>query len=128
MKLMCSVLATVLLAGRLDLYAQVDADTLARMHKALDAPHSDRKLTAVPAQHLRAQPTLRSRNGTVVDEVAWGAALGALVPAGQLVFGCFNTTEPDLNNCNRSTTVRYILVGAGIGALAGLVVGIWKER
>ena len=109
MKLICSVLAMVLVAGRLDLYAQipapratqssvahaeasldvVDADTLARIHKALHAPYSDSRLTAVPAQYLRAQPPLRSRNGTVVDEVAWGAAIGTLVPAGQLFFGCF---------------------------------------
>src|SRR5687767_14498977 len=110
MKLMCSVLAMVLLAGRLDLYAQVDADTLARIHKALDASHSERRLTAVPAQPLRPQPTLRSRNGTVADEVAWGAALGALLPAGQLLFGCFNTTEPEVDTCNKATTVRYVAV------------------
>jgi hypothetical protein len=148
MKLICSVLAMVLLAGRLDLFAQipaprgtrssvayteasldvVDANTLARIHKALHAPYSDRRLAAVPAQSLRAQPTLRSRNGTVVDEVGWGAAIGALVPAGQLFFGCFSTTEPDLNTCNKATTLKYISIGAGIGALAGLVVGIWKER
>jgi len=148
MKLICSVLAMVLVAGRLDLYAQipaprgtqssvaqaeasldvVDAKTLARIHKALQAPYSDRRLTAVPAQYLRAQPMSPGRNGTVVDEVAWGAALGALVPAGQLFVGCFNTLEPDRNVCNKATTVRYIIVGAGIGALAGLVVGIWREH
>jgi hypothetical protein len=148
MKSTCSVLAIVILAGRLDLYAQtpaprgtqnsvayaeaslndVDADTLARIHQALHAPYSDRRLTAVPAHYLRAQPTLRGRNGTVADEVAWGAALGALVPAGALLFGCFNTTEPDPTGCNKAETLRYISVGAGIGALAGLVVGIWKER
>ena len=148
MKLICSVLAMVLVAGRLDLYAQipaprgtqssvaqaeasldvVDAKTLARIDKALHAPYSDRRLTTVPAQYLRAQPMSPSRNGTVVDEVAWGSAIGALVPAGQLFFGCFSTSEPDLNVCNKATTVRYIIVGAGIGALAGLVVGIWKER
>ena len=148
MKLICSVLAMVLLAGRLDLYAQipaprstqssiayaeasvnaVDANTLARIHKALHDTHSDRRLTTVAAQTLRAQRTLRSPNGTVADEIAFGAAIGALVPAGQLFFGCFNTTEPDSNTCNKATTVRYMIVGAGIGALAGLVVGIWKER
>lgn len=150
MKLICSVLAMVLLAGRLDLYAQtpasrgtqssvahadasldvVDADALARIRKALHAAHSNRRLTAVPTQYLRAQSTLLggSRNGTVVDEVAWGAWIGALVPAVSLVFACYNTTEPDPDDCNKATTVRYVSVGAGIGALAGLVVGIWKER
>jgi hypothetical protein len=62
MKLMCSVLAIVLLAGRLDLCAQipasrstqssvaeaslnnVDANTLARIHKAPHDTHSDRSL------------------------------------------------------------------------------------
>ena len=148
MKVICSVLAIVLLAGRLDLYAQVpaplstqssvayadaslnvgDANALARIHKALHDTHSDRRLAAVAVQSSRAQPTLRSPNGTVADEVAFGAALGALVPAGQLLFGCFNTTEPDSNTCNKETTVRYMIAGAGIGGLAGLVVGIWKER
>ena len=106
----------------------VDANTLARIHQALHDTYSDRRLTAVAAQTLHRQPTLRSRNGTVADEVAWGAAIGALVPAGQLFFGCFNTTEPDSNTCNKATTASYLIAGAGLGALAGLVVGIWKER
>ena len=148
MKLICSVLAMVLLAGRLDLFAQipaprstqssvayaeasldaVDANTLARIHSALHDTYSDRTLSAVAAQNLRAQQTLRSSNGTVADEVASGAAIGALVPAVQLFFGCFSTTEPDPKTCNKATTVKYTIIGAGIGALAGLVVGIWTER
>jgi hypothetical protein len=130
MKLICSVLVMVLLAGQLGLDAQVDADTLARIHKALHATHSDRRLTAVPAEYLGAQqqPTFSSPNGTVADEVRTGAAYGAALPAVPLLFACLNTTEPDPNVCNKATAARYIIAGAALGALAGLVVGIWKER
>ena len=68
------------------------------------------------------------RARSVVDEVAWGAAIGAIVPAVSLVFACYNTTGPNRSDCNQATTVRYVIGGAAIGALAGLVAGIIRER
>jgi hypothetical protein len=51
------------------------------------------------------------------------AALLGLFPAA----GACTTTRPD-DGCDDVTTFTYIGMGAGIGALAGLVVGIGKER
>lgn len=68
-------------------------------------------------------PSHRRGTGSVVDETAKGAALGAVVV---LLAEAANTScTPSSANCS---IVKETAVAAGLGALVGLGVGLVKER